>query len=154
MKWLLAVCSAILLLSSCAQPEKKDISLNEVKIAIAEGNARYIQANEKGDAQMLAELFTEDGLMVHPNVEPIRGRDHIRSEVARLMSKSRFTDWELNSISISASGNLAYELMQYGFTLRPEGKNPIGLTGKYIIIWRQQNDGSWKIQMLVAQPND
>jgi uncharacterized protein (TIGR02246 family) len=141
-------------LNACGQPEKKDINLAEVKMALSEGNAKYIQANEKGDADMLANLFTDDGMMVHPNVEPIRGKEHIRSEVARLMSKSRFSEWEFNSLSISASGNLAYELLQYGFTLRPEGKNPIALSGKYLMIWKQQNDGAWKILLQVAQPNE
>ena len=144
----------MVLLNACGQPEKKDINLAEVKMALSEGNAKYIQANEKGDADMLANLFTDDGMMVHPNVEPIRGKEHIRSEVARLMGKSHFSDWEFNSLSISASGNLAYELLQYGFTLRPEGKNPIALSGKYLMVWKQQNDGAWKILMQVAQPNE
>ena len=103
---------------------------------------------------MFAKLFTDDGMIVHPNVEPIRGKEHIKAEVARIMSKSKFTDWELNSLTFSVSGNQAYELIQYGFTLHPEGKNPIALSGKYLMIWKQQSDGSWKIQMQMAQPND
>lgn len=139
---------------SCDKAEKKEINMSEIKTAISAGNAKYIQANEKGDAALFASLFDNEGMIVHPNVDPIRGKEHIQAEVSRIMSKSRFSDWEMNSLSIHASGNLAYELIQYGFTLRPEGKNPIGLSGKYLMIWKQQSDGSWKILMQVAQPND
>lgn len=145
---------ALLFLISCDKTEKKEINMSEIKTAIAEGNGKYIQANEKGDASLFVSLFDNDGMIVHPNVDPIRGKEHIQGEVARIMSKSRFSDWEMNSLSIHASGNLAYELIQYGCTLRPEGKNPIALSGKYLMIWKQQTDGSWKILMQVAQPND
>jgi uncharacterized protein (TIGR02246 family) len=143
-----------LFLNSCGNAEKKEINMAEVKTAITAGNAKYIQANEKGDAALFAGLFDNEGMIVHPNVDPIRGKEHIEAEVSRIMSKSRFSDWEMNSLSMYASGNLAYELIQYGFTLRPEGKNPIALSGKYLMIWKQQADGSWKILMQVAQPND
>lgn len=149
-----ALTCVFILLSSCTNSDKKDSNLAEVKTAVSEGNAAYIRANEKGDAAMFAKLFTDDGMIVHPNVEPIRGKEHIKAEVARIMSKSKFTDWELNSLTFSVSGNQAYELIQYGFTLHPEGKNPIALSGKYLMIWKQQSDGSWKIQMQMAQPND
>lgn len=154
MKFYLMLVCLTFFWSGCDKSEKKEINLAEVKAAVAEGNARYIQANEKGDAAMYAKLFTDDGMIVHPNLEPIRGREHIQTEVARIMSKSKFTDWELNSLSFSASGSLAYELIRYGFTLHPEGKNPIALSGKYLMIWKKQNDGSWKILLQMAQPND
>lgn len=145
---------ALVLLSSCTKSETKEINLAEVKTAIAQGNAKYIQAYEKGSAAMYADLFIDDGMMVYPNVEPIRGKEHIQAEVERLMTRSSFLDWELNSLSFSASGTQACELLQYGFTLHPEGKNPIALSGKYLMVWKQQSDGIWKIQLLMAQPND
>ena len=154
MKKNLSVMFAVLFFIACDSAEKKEISLVEIKTAISAGNTKYMQANEKGDAVLFASLFDNEGMIVHPNVDPIRGKEHIQAEVSRIMSKSRFSDWEMNSVSINASGNLAYELIQYGCTLRPEGKNPIALSGKYLMIWKQQADGSWKILMQVAQPND
>lgn len=154
MKYFPFIIVLFLMLNSCDKPEKKEINLAEVKLAIAKGNARYMEANEKGDAAMFASLFADEGIIVHPNVEPLRGKNNIQAEVARIMSRSRFSDWEFKSLFFSASGTQAYELIQYRFTLQPEGKNPIALSGKYLMIWKQQLDETWKIQLQMAQSND
>ena len=54
--------------------------------------------------------------------------------------------WEPISASASSGGDLGYTFGMYEITKTDgAGKHTIG-TGKYLTVWRKQNDGSWKVE--------
>lgn len=123
----------------------------EVKIALRAGMAHFIEAYEKSDPLLFASLFADDGVIVSPLTEPIRGITLIEKEIQNIMKKSKVDNWNIISMEIQKSGLMAVELSRFTCTLHPEGRSPVMLTGKYLMVWKKQPTGPWRIQMLMQQ---
>jgi ketosteroid isomerase-like protein len=51
------------------------------------------------------------------------------------------------TVDVYGSGDLAYEVGNYVLTIQPEGQEPIEDKGKYVVVWKQIADGSWKMHV-------
>ena len=52
-------------------------------------------------------------------------------------------------------GDEAYETGKYSYTFTPEGSDKeVVRAGKYVVIWRIQPDGSWKIYRDIGLPDE
>jgi uncharacterized protein (TIGR02246 family) len=144
-----------LTLASCRSENiPQEVNMPALRKAISDANSAYILAYEKSDAHSLAGLFTEDATMLQPNVDPVKGRDKFLEQITSMMRHSAFQDWKITILDVSASGTMACEIGKYAYTLRPQGKEPVSISGKYVTVWKQQPDGSWKIAVRADQPND
>lgn len=54
-------------------------------------------------------------------------------------------DAVFNIVDVFGSGDLAYEISNFTLTIQPEGQEPIEQKGKYVVVWKQTADGSWKL---------
>ena len=53
--------------------------------------------------------------------------------------------WKTSSLEIARSGEMAYETGNYNFvTIDKKGKTN-DQKGKYVVVWKKQSDGSWKV---------
>jgi ketosteroid isomerase-like protein len=53
-------------------------------------------------------------------------------------------DVTLNTTEVDSSGDLAYGIGQYSFTLPLASGGRMRDQGKYLVVFRRQADGSWK----------
>ncbi len=133
------------LLCYAAPPEEK-MDVEKVRKAIEESNLKFGEAARQGDAAALAALYTEDATLLPPNSEMIKGREGIEavwSGVIQMGAK----DVVLTTVDVYGSGDLAYEVGNYVLTIQPEGQEPIEDKGKYVVVWKQVADGSWKMHV-------
>ena len=70
-----------------AAPPPKDTSA-EAKQAIDAADARWAQLTAAGHADSLADLYHVNGVMLPPNMPPVRGRDAIRGFMTMMNSMS------------------------------------------------------------------
>ena len=102
-------------------------------------NAQFLDAIARGDAQALANTYTEDGELLPPGSPEIRGRDAIRAywQGAIDMGIARA---EMTSRELAGVGEDAYEMGQF----RLYGANGELLDeGKFIVVWRLEH-GEWR----------
>ena len=131
--------SGILLLNACEQ--KPSITFTEEdEASIRETAAKAMQLmNETEDIVAYTEMYyAEDAIVLPPNADPVKGRDYI------VEFFGVFPDFEMEFeiVELYGAKDMAYV---YGFyTLDFIDEIP-GDSGKYIEIWRKQEDGSWKI---------
>ena len=59
-------------------------------------------------------------------------------------------DVVVTKVDVFGSGDLAYEIGQHTLKIQPEGQKLIEMIGKYISIWKLQDDGSWKIHVDIS----
>ncbi len=104
------------------------------------GAALFMEAFNTENADALAALFTEDGVMLPPNAPAIFGRDAIRAG-NREEFASADVAIELEDLEIKVEGNLGYKAGRY--RVRAEDDQLID-RGKYIEIWRKVG-GQWLI---------
>jgi uncharacterized protein (TIGR02246 family) len=116
-----------------------------VRRSIDSLNADAAQALERGDTTAMVAHYTDDAIVMMPNMPAFRGRDAYRSGVARMLKEMSVTDAAFTTEDVMVSGDLAVETGTYAMTMQPRRGGAMKDTGKYITVWRRQSDGSWKI---------
>jgi len=94
----------------------------------------YESAWMKRDSQTLANLFTEDGLVLSPDSSIVRGRRAIAMHYS-----SAGGPLSLRAVAFSVDGTLGYIIG--GFTDRPSHAD----RGKYTLTLRRDSSGKWLI---------
>ena len=102
----------------------------------------YRQALLAGDWDAALAVFTDDAVRMPPNAPAIQGHEAIR---ARFEAEPvTYTDVTNTPTEIDGRGDLAYARGAYSITFTLEGMaEPITDSGKYLVIFRKQADGSW-----------
>jgi uncharacterized protein (TIGR02246 family) len=137
-----------------AVPEAASETYAEAKRAIDKGNAQWIEAWEKGDPEMLAAIFTEDGVMLSQGGRVFKGRQQIFERQKEAMQRvTRPIKVSVVTVRIWVDGDTAYETGNYKYEYTEKGK-PTREEGRYVTMWKRQGDGSWKLSMDMAVPEN
>ena len=112
---------------------------------ISAARAVFWKAHEQGDAQALAAIVTEDAVLWAPGMEEVRGRPAILSAAEGMFAAMDISNFEIESREVDIHGNLAYELATYSETLTYKGAEPASAQGRYLIVWRKDADGNWRV---------
>ena len=93
------------------------------------------------DFAALAQLYTQDAVVMPPHQPAVRGRAAFENWIATFPRVSRFT---LKNEEIDGRADVAYVRGTYTMTIHPEGApGPVEDVGKYLEIRKRQPDGSW-----------
>lgn len=95
----------------------------------------YERAWRAADADGLAALFTDDGLLLQPSRAPVRGRAAIRAAYAG----SGGGPLRLRALHAETSGDAGFIIGAYGYGDAP------GDMGKFTLTLRRGSDGRWLI---------
>lgn len=133
---------ALLGLAACATaPPAADASA--VRSAIERQNALWASALEQGNAaDVVDRIYTPDAIVMPPGGELERGTAAIRENVRGV----RFDELDLRTEEVEVHGDVAIERGTWVLAFRPPGApGPVTERGKYLVVWRRQEDGAWKI---------
>jgi uncharacterized protein (TIGR02246 family) len=152
---LLAVC-----FSALAEQENKNESpiqaaaLTEARQAIDKGNAQWVEAWDKADATMIASLFASDGVLLGRNGKLFKGPQQILERQKTVMEAAgKGVKCTVTTVDLWLDGDTAYETGTYSYKYQEKGK-PVNEEGRYVTIWRKQNDASWKIVTDMGVPKN
>jgi ketosteroid isomerase-like protein len=131
--------TAAFLLTSCSPTTTDDLNSYDL---------RYLQsiADRDGERVMgkqwdtLTAQYSLDAVRMPPNGPPVRGLDSIRQWFNSLPPIKSF---HFNMDDLNGGGSYAYMRATYDITLAPPGDAEISDTGKTLIVFRKQPDGSW-----------
>jgi ketosteroid isomerase-like protein len=110
--------------------------------ALDEAFIRYANAGEL--ERLVGAYYADDALVLPPNAPPVRGRGQIR-ELFREMMEAGAHDMTRETSELHVAGDLGYGIGIYRLVLRPPGEDPIRDSGKYMLAYRRQPDGTWKV---------
>lgn len=107
-------------------------------------SAKRAKAFNDGDSQVIADAFTENGLLMAPGSEASSGREAVRAYYQGIFDEYK-TTLESGYSDVKVSGDLAYGIGHAKVTLHPRngGDTVILSTSKYVNILERQPDGSW-----------
>lgn len=133
-------------LVSCAQlvTDRRTAELR-VRQAIEKANAKFVEAFSRGDAAAIAALYIEDAKLLPPNNPMVSGRQSIEEFWKGFIEMSVWREVILETVEVDYNGDLASEVGTYTLAFQPEGSQVIRDTGKYVVVWNRQTDGSWKL---------
>jgi uncharacterized protein (TIGR02246 family) len=129
---------------SCSGPETFDTG--QIRKSIEEVNAKYSEAIQEGNLAGVVAGYTDDATMVPPNGELIKGKQAIE-EYYRTLFQMGMKEVVLTTIEVEGSGGTVYEIGKTKVRIRPEGQEAIQDSSKYLVIWKRQADGTWKVHV-------
>jgi len=89
-------------------------------------------------------MYTSDAIAFPPDSEMIRGNEAI-GEFWKATRDSGVQSAALTTVDVERSGNVAYEVGKVSLTIQPAGKEPTTAVAKYVVVWKRQTDGAWKL---------
>jgi len=129
------------LLISCAPQGPQSLTDADVASIRASVEA-WDKAFNARDWAAVAAFYTEETIMMAPNVPAVKGR----AGVQELFSKMPpFSAMALQVSEIDGRGDLAVAHGTYTMTVTIEGMPPFEDVGKWVEIRQKQADGSWLI---------
>ncbi|NIM57310.1 MAG: DUF4440 domain-containing protein [Pseudomonas stutzeri] len=129
--------------AGCAAPQPESTALTDEDVAaIRESVATMVRLSLANDCQGTFNLWAEDGMLLPPNGPPVVGR----AEMIAMCESMTITEFVSTPVEIDGRDDLAYVRGEHSWSFTVEGVDePLGESGKWIMIWRKQPDGTWLI---------
>jgi uncharacterized protein (TIGR02246 family) len=117
----------------------------DVRQAIEASHAAYIRAMRDRDVDGLAQHFADDAILL-PQASTIqRGQAAIRQWFGTWLPAAIFDEFSVRSEEIAVSGDTAYEVGTFRQVWATKGEPPAAYRGRYLMVWRHEPDGQWRI---------
>ena len=108
-------------------------------------DAEWSSAAHAKDVEKTVSYYTEDALILAPNLPVIQGKQGARTMWQGMFSVPGFDGgWTATRVEVAKSGDLGYVTGSYEISETDASGKPIKDTGKFLEIWKKQADGSWK----------
>ena len=113
-----------------------------VEAEIDASTERFLQELARGDAVAAASTYDEQAILLPPVGEAVRGRKAIRS-FWQSGIEIGVRAIELEPLERGEAGRLVYEVGRYRTVLQQAEEQPTFEPGAYVVLLRQEPDGSW-----------
>ena len=117
-----------------------------VRQAIEAQNARFSTALPKGDTATIASLYDDAGIVMFSNEPAARGHDAIAKVFAGFVGAVKPSAIKLQTQDVVVGGDYAVETGAYELSApAAKGTKAMHDVGKYVVVWKKQTDGSYKL---------
>jgi uncharacterized protein (TIGR02246 family) len=145
----------MLLTTSCDQAAKKDAQAQQQQeiqqsraadeAAIRAASAAWSQASAAKDLDKATSYYTDDAVQLSPKSPATKGKENIRKNWGPMLAApGPGLTFQPTSIEVARSGEIAYESGTYDYVTTDKKGKLTDEKGKYVVIWKKQNDNSWK----------
>ena len=132
-----------LLLPACT-PQQPDMAA--LKKTVEDYNNLSIQSMMTGQTDSLMAYHTDDAMQLPPNDPAIVGKEALLANMKKSEESGvKVTSASFKTTELKAGGSIAYEIGTYDMEMDIPNMGSTKEVGKYIAIWQQQEDGSWKV---------
>jgi len=122
--------------------------------AIRAASQEWSNAASARDLEKVVSFYAADAT-VNPQGAPLAtGTDAIRKVWARVVAiPGGNLRWVTSKVEVARSGDLAYDTGAYTLTKNDASGNPVTTKGKYLVVWKKQTDGQWKVIEDIDNPD-
>lgn len=111
---------------------------------VRRNNRRFSEGIRNRDLETIEGLYAEDAVLMPPNNEMITGKKGSRDFWSAAI-KMGLREATLKTAEARLCGNEIHEVGSYKLKVEPEKQAAYEDIGKYMIIWRAEPDGTWKL---------
>jgi ketosteroid isomerase-like protein len=124
---------------------KRNQSQGEVDDLLA-ADAAWLKAYQEKNAAAAAEFYDENGAMLAPNRPLLSGKDALQKFIAKSFTLQDYDiTWHAQKAEVARSGELGYTSGTYEMRFRRSRGKLFFDKGKYLMVWKKQSDGAWKV---------
>jgi uncharacterized protein (TIGR02246 family) len=140
----------ILVLAGC-RGGTTDLAAEEAAIR---ANSRAVaDAEARKDTDAVMPYWTEDAVVHFQGEAALKGRDAIGRMYRERLPRLETFRAETNSVEVSPGGGLAWETGTTHVTLPSESGPPTASSSKFLIVWKKEADGQWRIAACALTAN-
>ncbi len=118
----------------------------DVRQAVEQANARFVEAYKAGDAAAIAGLYAETAKMLPPDATEVAGREAIQ-KLWQSWLDGGLKDLTLETTEVEASGDLAYEIGNFSLQAPAANNTMTTAAGNYLVVWKRAGAGDWQLQV-------
>ena len=104
----------------------------------------FVQAFNRGDGAAVATHYAEDAAVFPPDAPRVDGRANIQGFWQGAI-KAGLRDLTLKAVEVHGTGDMAYEVGEVSYSAPDSSGQRKTATGKYIVVWKKQQDGTWRL---------
>jgi ketosteroid isomerase-like protein len=135
----------MLLLSGCAKaPVAADPKAAER--AVKDADMKWAQAAKAHDMNTVLLFYAIDAVVLPANGEMQTSKSAAQKVWMDLLTKDVDVSWTPMYVEAAKSADMVYDFGSYTMTTKVEKGKPIVDHGKYMAVWKKQEDGSWKAE--------
>lgn len=135
--WLLVVICGL------AAGSVSEAQANPTAQEIIAASRAFSAAYVRGDTTALAELYTQDALLLPPG-RAVRGRVNVALFFAPKPNRQTLSH-AMESEELEIEGGIAVDVGTWRNTWRRGEAAEQSASGRYLIVWRRGDDGRWRI---------
>ncbi len=120
--------------------------------AVGEANTKFRDHVRLGRPSDIAALYTDEAVLLPPHHEMIKGRESVEG-YWRVGLEAGIKDVVLTTVEVDVFGDRIREIGTYTLKVWPAGKAAWEDSGKYLVIWKKQEDGSVKLDADIWNTN-
>lgn len=124
----------------------RSLSAKEARKEISALNKKFCKhANAQDPAALVRDFYAKNAVIMPPDQSAnVRGTTAINKFWRDMIFKAGAKNVTLRTQSVSASGDLAYEIGRYGFDTPNDKKRN---SGKYVVVYKRQRNGALKAEV-------
>jgi uncharacterized protein (TIGR02246 family) len=134
--------------AACSQPQP--VAPPDTRAAdaatIQAADADWAKAAAAKDLDKMTAPYLDDAVLFSPGVPAVVGKDNLRKFFQQMVAAPNmqlsFSDV---TVDVARSGDLAEDRGSFQATVTDKKGKATTQTGKYVLVWKKQADGSWKI---------
>lgn len=127
--------------------------LAAVRRAIDAQNQAWAEATRAGDAAAIARIFADSGVELSLRAgKTWKGRAAVQELFTQIYQNPHATEAVVQTDQVILDGPTAIEYGHYRFTYPPKDGQPQVDSGHYVVVWRKQADGTWRILLDTGLP--
>lgn len=107
-------------------------------------DSEFSKAVGNKDAAAVSEFYEEGARFLPPGAPIVEGRAAIRLTIQGMLDAG-VEGLSLEVVDVIDDGNISVDIGRFTLTVQPAGADSVIDNGKYVVVWRQQQDGSLKI---------
>jgi uncharacterized protein (TIGR02246 family) len=135
-------------LVGCEQSQQTEASESSKLAAVHAVADSFAESYRAGDAEAFANLFTEEAIYGANNGQLLQGREEILAAARQWVKVPQEPTRE--TLRAEVAGGVVYLFERYANEVRMPNAPVQTVTGKSLAVFREQQDGSWKIEALVV----
>jgi uncharacterized protein (TIGR02246 family) len=122
--------------------------------AIRAASQEWSNAASGRDLEKAVSFYADDATYNPPGAPLAAGKDAIRKVWANVVAiPGGNLRWETTKVEVARSGDLAYDTGAYTLTKNDASGKPVTTKGKYVVVWKKQADGKWKVIQDIDNPD-
>lgn len=107
-------------------------------------DSEFSKAVANQDVAAVVALYEEGSRFLAPGVPMAEGQEAIRAVMQGLFDAGAKA-LTLETVDVIDDNDISAEIGRYTLTVQPPGAESMIDNGKYVVVWRQQGDGTLKI---------